>query len=59
MENYIVTDGEGTFIAAFAEERPAELFLNYIMVPFYHGEYRLTSPNGEQIDWDWYPESIQ
>ena len=55
MDNYIVSDGEGTFIAAVAEERPALLFLNYIMVPFYREEYKLTSPGGEEIDWDWYP----
>ena len=34
MYNYIVSDGEGTLVASFADERPAVLFLNYIMAPF-------------------------
>ncbi len=56
MEKYIVTDSKGRWIAEFAEERPAVLFLNYILVPFYHGMYRLTSLDGKLIDWDLYPE---
>ena len=55
MDKFIVSDGEGKFVAAFANERPAVLFLNYIMVPFFRGEYTLASPDGQEIDWDLFP----